>query len=282
MLKFHFHKTLFKMLKILSCFLRVTVFLLLCFCFVFSSSKITKGFKLTKLSLPLPSQNTCSVAQINNLQEILNQKFYFLNRGLQSYVFASKDNQYVIKFILKDNQIFLPKSWLNQKDQKLKNLMSSFDLAYAQAQQETALVYLHLSDTSNLLPKLLIETPTKQLAYIDLNHCHFAIQKKVMLLKDFFSGSYRQDKQQDLQKKIDAFLTLIKNRAIKGIYNSDSNIGRNFGFLEDDAVELDFGGYELVDMEPQDEYFRYKRKLRSLLEAKCPNMIPYLDSKEGF
>lgn len=270
------------MSNILSYFSRLIIFLLVCFCIVFGVVKITKRFKLTKFSLQLPSKNVHSPTLTDDLQEILNQKFYFLNRGLQSYVFASADNKYVIKFILMDNQVFLPKSWQISKHQKLENLISSFELAYTHAQQETALIYLHLSDTNNLLPKLLIETPTKQNAYVKLDCCRFAIQKKVTLLKDFFSYVSNLKEEEELKAKIDTFLILIKNRAIKGIYNSDSNIGRNFGFLGDEAVELDFGGYVFVDMEPQDEYFRYKRKLRSLLEAKYPKLVPYLDSKEGF
>ena len=263
---------------------RLLLFFGLFFSVPFAVERLTRNFKLLKFSLPLPSRKDAAFLDSNNSSEDLNailcQKFYFLNKGLQSYVFVSADNKYVIKFILGENRIFSSQNIRARKLQKIEKLFSSFELAFNEAKKETALIYLHLSETKNLLPEILIQTPTKQNVYISLDRSRFAIQKKVSLLKETFKQCSNQE--EELKKRIDSFLVLIRNRASKGLYNRDPNIGRNFGFLDQEAIELDFGGYELTKNPSENEYFRYKRKLRALLESKYPKMVPYLDSKEGF
>lgn len=127
----------------------------------------TKGFAISKITanFPLRRELNLEKERATCSPEIFNQKFRFLSRGLQSFVFVSADNQYVLKLLnnryQKKISFFSLLSHLTpgipwaatQKvlfQTKLKNSFTSYEIAFDEMADKTALLYLHLHPTSDL------------------------------------------------------------------------------------------------------------------------------------
>lgn len=252
----------------------------------------TCGFHLAKMRLNVPFRSDWEIepltgAEHEKLIQILSQPFSYLDRGAQCYVFESRDGQTVIKLFRYDapqNPIRRfwrahfrrPKKKTPPAD-KIEHLFTACLLAYTRAKEETALLYLHLNLTSTQLPFLAVRGPLGQLFRLPLDRYRFAIQRKARLFCDEFSRDPKTAPQ-----KIDAFLSFLQNRAAKEIVNTDSNLQRNFGFLDGKVVEIDFGNYMKYPPDPllqKKERERYTRRLRRWLHRHHPEWVAYLDQK---
>lgn len=221
--------------------------------------EFTQGFHLARFEVShrlLGWQERRSIALANDVNspvdstvlQILNQPFFYLNRGAQCYAFESKDHQYVLK-IFHENREATPfralKQCFSSKKARPRHVLRDSDLdacliAYRLAKEETALSYIHLLPTRDLLPRLAVKDPIGRKFYLPLDRYAFVLQKKAApFRKTLFEASLKKE----LPVYLTAFFSLIERRVSKGIYNKDFNIAPNFGFLGKVAIELDFGRY---------------------------------------
>jgi hypothetical protein len=118
----------------------------------------TQGFRLTKISSNLIDKTPieASASDQKLLQELLAQKFHYLGRGLQSFVFASEDGRYVVKVFnnryQRKLQLFsflshfpIINYWAKQRaayfDKKLHLTFESYQIAREEMAEQTGLVY---------------------------------------------------------------------------------------------------------------------------------------------
>lgn len=233
---------------------------------------LTYGFKLEKLKISLPfSSEWETTLNDEDLKTIFSQKFSFLGKGAQSYVFESEDQKYVLKLFRFDPR---KKSFCDGKDWSLWqvkqaiSLFSSCKLGFEKAKEETALIYLHLNLTDKKLPSVLLYDALGRRYKISLDDYRFAIQRKVIPLKEAFILAKKEGV---LRERADALRALLEKRTMKGIGNRDPSLWRNFGFLGDQAIELDFGNYveraDFIDpIKRQKEIDRYMIPLEKWLE----------------
>lgn len=78
--------------------------------------RVTAGFTVGNITYALPYDSRWDIRDLNlaeskHLDYILSQNFKYLGKGCQSYVFASEDGQYVLKFF--KFQRFRQREWLN-------------------------------------------------------------------------------------------------------------------------------------------------------------------------
>ena len=136
---------------------------------------VTAGFMLSNIQSDLAPEPRWQISTLTGqkaqaVDEALSQEYLFLGKGCQSYVFASKDGEYVLKFI--KFQRFRPHVLFNvasifgsifgsifpgghemyqvkvkEKKSKLDKLFISWKLAYEQLQHETGVVFVHLNET---------------------------------------------------------------------------------------------------------------------------------------
>lgn len=251
---------------------RALLFLLLC-SFALSlpnfAKRITKGFRLSKLQLAFPHHAEWEIAPNPAINEILKQNFTFLGKGTQSYVFESEDGKYVIKLFRYDQ----PSS-----KNKIVLLFNACKIAYDHLQSETGLVYIHLNPTPMNLPILHFQDAVYRRYEIPLDHYRFALQKRAEPFTETLVASRRNP--QLMKKRLDQFLTLLKTRTGKGIFNSDPSLSRNFGFLEDQSIEFDFGNYRYSHgADESAEINRFNGKLRYWLEKHAPEWISYFEEQ---
>ncbi len=246
------------------------VFVTLCLTLPVGFKRLTHGFKIAKMQIDYPyaPEFDLDLKIPEEALSILSQPFYYLDRGSQSYVFASQDGRYVLKFFRYHPQ---------QKNLRdvVSRMLNGARIAYLFTKQETGLVYVHLNLTKNQLPILQLKDPLRRSLKLPLDDYRFVLQKRGVSLEEAFA-------QGSIEPRIDAFLSLIQGRLQKGIGNSDSNISRNFGFLEEAALEFDFGNYALspdllLPEHQQREMRRYVDKLRTWMSRHAPEGLGYLD-----
>ncbi len=243
-----------------------TLFLLL----PVSAKRFTQGFRLAKMNLEFPHHPEWEIAANPEVGDILKQPFSFIGKGAQCYVFGSKDGKYVIKLFRYDQP--------TSSEDKILYLFNACKMAYDQLREETGLVYIHLNPTPQNLPLLRCKDPIGRTYEIPLDRYRFAIQKRGLAFRETLKLAHQNP--HEMQKRIDEFLALLQSRVGKGIFNTDPNLSRNFGFLEDRAIEFDFGNYrQTPDLNQQAEMKRYTNRLRRWLKKRAPEWVAYLDQK---
>ena len=253
------------------------------FCLIpVSFKRLTCGFKLAKMRLEIPFRNDWEISLLLPKEEvlsILSQPFSYLDRGAQCYVFESQDGRYVIKLFRYDQSLFFKKKKKKRLgfNLKIEKLFSACILAYTKAKDETGVLFLHLNPTKKEYPILQAKGPIGQSLKIPLDRYRFAIQKKVTLFEETLLRAYRLSDGESMKRCIDSLVVLLKSRANKGIRNSDPSLTRNFGFLGEQAFEIDFGNYSEEPFLKEKEVLRYAKKLRCWLKDNAPEWVSYLD-----
>lgn len=231
------------------------------------ATKKTQGFHLAKLQLDFPVQAKWDTPAPESLHEIFDQPFHFLGKGMQSFVFASDDGRYVIKLFRFDK--------IKDKTEYI-HLFDACKTAYDHLKAETGLIYIHLNPTDHL-PTIQCKNPLGRTMHISLNPLRFVIQRKG---EPFEKTLFEARKDPTVMKKrLDQWCSLIQTRAFAGIRNKDPSLTRNVGFLEDRAIEFDFGNYRADGAAtPSAEIERCRQKTRLWLSKNAPEWVPYLNA----
>ncbi|HSX26948.1 MAG TPA: hypothetical protein VLE89_08095 [Chlamydiales bacterium] len=244
--------------------------------------RLTHGFRLAKLQLDFPYHPEWERSRNQEVEEILRQPFFFLNKGAQCYAFRSADDKYVLKLFRYDQRsLFFRNKKKSPLIAKITKLFDACKMAYDLAPEETGLLYIHLNPSSDL-PRIRCKDALGRSYRIPLNSYRFALQRKAEPFRKTLLKA--RNNPLEMQKRIDQFLTLLEHRTAKGIGNSDPNLSRNFGFLETCAIEFDFGNYGLSpDLQlPQyqiPEMKRYTHRLRRWLKKEAPEWVAYFDER---
>ncbi|HAB99524.1 MAG TPA: hypothetical protein DCE71_06865 [Parachlamydiales bacterium] len=242
---------------------------------------LSKGFHMARFELDYDwSDIEDPFADEKEALKIFSQPFTYLGRGAQCYVFESCDQNYVVK-IFQENRRATPLSrWKGSLKRKKNTDFRSCLVAYSLAREETALEYLHLHTTKARLPKLSVQSPTGQWFSLPLDRYSFALQKKA---KPFQETLIQASLEGNLAVYLSSFLSLIDSRLAKGIRNEDKSLLSNFGFLDQKAVEIDFGRYLQSEVFLQPDMQRMEKKmfvdqLSIFLERELPHEIKTLET----
>ena len=129
------------------------------------AKRLTQGFRVGKMELAFPSHPEWDVPASPEVLAILDQPFYYIDKGSQSYVFESRDGNYVVKFFRFDYP---------EIELKVLTLFNACKIAYDKLRDATGLSYIHLNPTSEGLPIL---------------HCTDAIGRKSRLPLDLYRST---------------------------------------------------------------------------------------------
>ncbi len=267
-----------------------SLFVSLLFLLPLALKKATHGFRLAKIRLDYPFVPEWEAE--GNAGEILNQPFFYLGKGAQSYVFESKDKQHVIK-IFRYDQMMNPirtsfRSYFGKKkkkspaDAKIRRVFNACKIAYEEAREETGLELIHLNATEGKFPILRVRDPLGRPCRISLDRVRFAVQKKAEPFRKTLRASLQSGDPDRIKREIDSFFSLLEARTAKGIYNSDPNVSRNFGFVEGKAVEFDFGNYfhGPKTKEAQTKQIRkFGARLKRWVRKEAPEWAEYVEAR---
>lgn len=220
----------------------------------------TDGFTLFKIQPHLHYDPRWEVdsSSLDEIKPVLAQKFHYLSKGAQCYVFESEDHQYVIKFFRQSlyhlpqfyTHLPLPTALKNRIEKKLKKKKAAYEkdfqsykIAYQHLREETGLIFLHLNSSKNghfpftIVDKLGIEHQ------IDLHEYEFYVQRKADLVLQKIDFLMHNNSSEFTKEAIHSLFTLIAKRFDKGIQDTDPNMKKNFGFIGNQAVQIDIGRF---------------------------------------
>ena len=194
----------------------------------------TDGFHPWKLA---PTESSAP-EDGGSLGAFFTQPYRYLDRGRQSFVFASADGQYVIKFF--DRTYSELPFWISllpgeRREKEISKRYSraqlyrtGYQLAFDELRQESGLIALHF-ETTESLPLLHIQTKAGRELQIDLNRTAFVLQKKAVPFTERLAAAR------------ESYSALLELRICRGIGDYEHHIDRNFGWLGEELILLDPG-----------------------------------------
>lgn len=223
-------------------------------------NRATDGFSVAELTSNTPLAYE-TLGSEDEARTILNQPFTYLGKGGQSFVFASQDGRYVLKFF--NNH---PKPWIlldkyrAKKMQKLNDAYSGYRLAFQQIPNECGLIFLHFNKSDFHAPSVTLIDKLHIAHTVDPNGLEFALQKRAQPLADAL--------------KIHPHETLLAVKQLvvllceKNIHDQDPRIYRNIGLINGKAIVIDPGKFALAyGREP-----KLPLKFRSWIDANFPEL----------
>jgi hypothetical protein len=160
-------------------------------------------------------------------------------------------------------------------EKKICELFTACRIAYNKAKEETGLLYVHLNETQDQLPLMHLKGPLGQKIDLEPDLYRFVIQKKALSFKD----AILKEDPVIVRKRLDSFVSMLHSRLNKGIRNSDSAVIRNFGFIDDKAVEIDFGNYSEKPTSKEEEFALYTGRLQAWLKKHAVEWVEYFDDR---
>ena len=290
--------------KHLKRFFILTVFILV----VYGSGRLyfalTAGFTVGNIASNFDYHEEWKLSELStteeqDLKKILSQKFNYLGKGCQSYVFASADGDYVLKFV--KFQRFRPKPWLdylvslpymdqyrqskiNKMNKKLDMLFSSWKIAYENLKPETGLIFVHLNKTHNLNQFVTIYDKLGFQHQINLDDTVFLLQKRAKMLCSTINDLMKQGKISEAKQLLDHLLTTILSEYHRGLADNDHALMQNTGVFHGTPVHIDVGQF-VINLEMQNpdicklELFSKTFKFNKWLERHHPELATYFSQK---
>lgn len=272
-------------------FLFLSLFLFTCVSLIHFLYKIRSGYNIRKIS-HFKNLDPSELSEQDSL--ILSQKFTYLSRGRQSFVFVSEDDKYVLKIPRTDHintpiiaKIFSPllKKHKTHQVKEVKKNLQSLDIAKSLLVKETALLSIHkgINCPKNFLVK--IEDPLGVSQMINLKNMHFAIQRKLPLWADTFLNAKNNNAKDRKELLVKSAIDLFLNRSKKSVANRDKTFDQNFGFENEITYQIDIGDFCLEEdrKDPVNNRRRFLDSLNTLnkwLEKNDPEMIPFLEEQK--
>ncbi len=266
--------------------------------------ELTDGFWVSNISSdfaydPRWETRPLNVNEKNELHQILDQKYSYLGKGCQAYVFASSDGKYVIKFF--KYQRYKVKPWvewfsfipaveahkqkrLAHKHEKLDRFFNSWEVAFDELQNETGLVYVHLNKTNDLNQKMVIADKMGFEHEVDLDQTEFLVQKRAVMFTDQIKKLMSEGKEGESKELIDALIGQLLSEYRRGLVDNDHAIMQNTGLIDGRPVHIDVGQFarkpEMTDpMVWKQDLFNKTFKFRIWLKENYPTLGNYVDSQ---
>lgn len=222
----------------------------------------TAGFQVSRIQTPNTitafEDTIVNPSMTAEVRELLQQPFHFLGSGSQSYAFVSADGQYVLK-VFKQHHFYIPSylsdlplpSFISSPAQKLvrfqtikrEQFMRSCVIASDSWKEETATLYTHMAQSNDLDFSLTLIDKLNISHAIKANTLQFAVQKKAELVSPTLKKLLNNGDTEAAKECIRSLIALIKVRSQKGVGDRDPVVRRNFGFLGQQAIEIDIGSY---------------------------------------
>ena len=240
----------------------------------------------------------CSVEQ-EEVAQALNQPYAYLGKGCQSYVFASRDGKYVIKFF--KHQRYRLKPWLlycpplpaivkyrqeklEQKWRKFDAFAQSWKIAFEHLRDETGLVFVHLNQTDDLERPLILYDKMGYRHAIALDGLTFCLQRRATLLCDTLLQYKARGDLAGAQQLVRLLLDMILTEYARGLADNDHALMQNTGVAEGRPVHIDVGQFAINENVKQpavfhQEFFTKTYKFNQWLRSHYPELSDYLEKE---
>lgn len=228
------------------------------------------------------------------LNQILNQKFSYYSKGSQAYVFISEDKKYILKFL--KQQKLRTNSWLARiplsfnpyyqqrlfKEGKCRATFSACTTAFKELKEQTGLIYVHINNAKDLNKKVAIVDKNGERHTVEVDRTSFYVQKRAQLIYSRISELMHNGDIEGSKRIVSTVFSLIDHLGKKGIVDNDPILRKNFGLIEDVAVQIDVGKLRIDPERKQND--AYKKEVGSIthsfkvwLDKNYPDLIEHFD-----
>lgn len=191
------------------------------------------------------------IGKDKEIEKILSEPFTYLGKGRQSFVFLSKDEKYVLKFVRQDRlklPIFYKNSFTSngaafEKEEKRDRWKKSYFIAYKKAKDLTGIVSMQLGDNRIKKEVVLIDLLGRS-HLVPLENTAFILQKKVTLLEDLLIALRKKGEYTEVYKLFDSYLECLSTRLDQGIVNKTRRSIMNMGVCNNTVIEFDVGEWD--------------------------------------
>ncbi len=218
-----------------------------------------------------------SAEEQKNLDQILSQKFTYYSKGSQAYVFISEDKKYILKFL--KQQKLRPKSWLAHiplsfnpyyqerlfKEKKCRATFSACRTAFVELKKESGLIYAHINNARDLNKKVTIFDKNGMKHTVDIDRTTYYVQKRAQLIYSRISELMHNEDVEGAKKIITSVFNLIDFLGKKGVVDNDPILRKNFGLIDDIAVQIDVGKLRIDPIRQKN--LAYKHEVRSITNS---------------
>jgi hypothetical protein len=218
--------------------------------------RLTDDFRLANIQYEQPYRKEWEIESKKNLTTILNQPYSYIGKGSQSYAFASADGNYVLKFFkykhlrphwLLETVSSLPyfkeyrEKQLKRKGRKLEHLFAGYHLAWTTLREESGLEFIHLNQTVDSYPEVILYDKIGLKRTVDLDSVVFIVQKKAQTTRAVIDALLTQGDVATAKLRLRQILTLYASEYRRGIYDMDHGVMHNTGFVGESPIHLDIG-----------------------------------------
>ncbi|MBS0604859.1 MAG: hypothetical protein JSS60_07470 [Verrucomicrobia bacterium] len=218
-----------------------------------------------------------SAEEQKSLDQILSQKFTYYSKGSQAYVFLSEDKKYILKFL--KQQKLRPSSWLAYipvslnpyyqeylfKYKKCRATFSACKTAFLELKKESGLIYVHLNNTRDLNKKVVIFDKHGERHIVEIDKTSFYVQKRAQLIYSRISELMHNGDIQGAKNIICSVFSLINYLGQKGVVDNDPILRKNFGLIDDVAVQIDIGKLRIDPVRQHN--LAYKQEVGSITHS---------------
>ncbi len=230
---------------------------------------------------------------------ILSQRFKYMDKGCQSYVFVSEDGKYVLKFI--KHQRFRTKPWLDalaiipplqsyreeriaHKKNKLKNLLIGWQTAFNELPRETGIVCVHLNERSGTPRTIEIIDKMGFSHLIELQNYQYMIQGKADMLEKVLKRLIVENREDEVKLLLDRILAMVETFYMRGFADNDHAILQNTGVIDGYPLPIDVGQFvrdptATNSQNYKQALFNKTYRLRNWLGERSPHLKEYLESR---
>lgn len=283
-------------------FLRLAVVIFLLIGMTRAYFRVTDDFRIANITHDIPYHSEWEIPALTTDEQakfdaILGQSFSYVGKGAQSYVFASADGRYVIKFFKFKH---LKPSWFvsllpnippfanykeqleKRKQRKFNSVFNGHRLAYERHKEESGFLFMQLLPTHQHKELTVIDKIGLKRT-IDLGSVVYVIQEKGETLRTTMNTLLKKNNVELAQKRIGQVFDLYISEYRKGIFDHDHGVMHNIGFVNDKPFHLDVGKLNKDDNIKNPEYYRKDlqlivRKITLWLNNNYPDKAPGLIS----
>ena len=214
-------------------------------------------FTTDRLISTLPYNPDWEIPSQDSIDSILQQPFYYYDKGGQSWVFISQDGSVILKFLdfrLAWRDLFikmqLPSFLIPEITQRqmrsIKGPIEGYALASKKEfSKECGLIALFLNGKHSGITSLSVESPIHCRHLIDLRKASFVLQKKAdSTLVKTLSTLVQNGKVGKARELLEKVLLLVAARCSHGMIDRDVwRFEQNIGFIGEEPIYLDAGSF---------------------------------------
>ena len=234
----------------------------------------THGFRYEKIQSDFEARPDWEIQNSEPIPAVLNQRFHFLNSGVQCYAFESDDHTTVLK-VFKHYHLWPSSKILRslgkgraivaKRERRIDTIFRSAKISLEDLSDNTGVFYLNLNKTYQKFPPVEIYDNIGVRYTLDLNTTPFLLQKKAELLS-FVDESI-----------IDSYFHCIHSRMKKGYTNADPRPMRNLGICNGNVIEIDIGSF--VKTSSKWTVLQETYPFKQWISQNQPELREYFDNK---